>query len=245
MEDINNPFENEINNEFVDTETGEIFQDYELEDIIEPEIEDIDDFDSVITLSTLQTDGLDNMYGGSTGVSNYNDAEYNQVEPLKITEKQTKLANKFVTDITKFITKLGDVDLNEQHKNYIKVVGNLKISNLTELLTMREMNKSIMVNLVNSINSTNGEDIMVIQSYNSLLNTQMKLIKETDQFINAVPTDIKKLRNDVLTQEQLEKMDSVDDSLLDVTNQNVHNNTKQLLMQIKAKKEADKINQHN
>lgn len=219
--------------------TNNNFDEFEDLDEFETLDADIDDFDEVLSLTNVNTDGLVNFHGSSTQVSNYGDVEYNEVKPIAITEKQSKLAKKFITEIANFVTKLGDVSLTNKHKQYINTVADLKLANLTDLMTMRVMNMEIMNNLVSVINSTNGEDIMMIQSYNSLVTTQMKLVKETDQFISSLPNDIRKLRNDVLSPEELEAT-SKEDLTAKLVGDNTFNNTRALLMEIEAEEAKNK-----
>ena len=226
-----------------ETNNNDNYEEFEDLDDFETLDAEIDDFDEVLSLTNVNTDGLANFHGPSTQVSNYGDAEYNEVKPIAITEKQSKLAKKFITEIASFVTKLGDVSLSNKHKQYINTVADLKLANLTDLMTMRVMNMEIMNNLVSVINSTNGEDIMMIQSYNSLVTTQMKLVKETDQFISTLPNDIRKLRNDVLSPEELEAT-SKEDLTAKIVGDNTFNNTRALLMEIEAE-EAKNQNKSN
>ena len=235
---INNPIKDDLE-EFGDINTGEILSQEEFDDYEALDAELDDNFDEVLSLTNVNTDGLTNFHGHSTQVSNYNDAEYSEVKPVEISAKQQKIAEKFIKEISHFIAKLGDVTLTNKHKQYINTVSELKIASLTDLLTLRTMNMEIMANLVSVINSSNGEDIMMIQSYNSLVTTQMKLVKETDQFISSLPNDIRKLRNDVLSPEELEAT-SKEDLTAKIVGDNTFNNTRSLLMEIEAEEAKQK-----
>lgn len=228
----------ENNNEYVNenyanyVSADDIFEDDE--DELEAEIID-DDFSEVLVLTNSDEDEV--MSTSFSGSKLMNTAEFEEINTVSITEKQTKLADKFVTEVSKFIKKIDDIELSVAHKKYIDTVAELKITNLAELLIMRDINKQFLMNIVNQINQSGGEDFVLINNYTTLVKTQSELIKTTNSLVNSIPNEIKALRNDILSNKELMNADKSDLDNTVIASKNTHNNGKSLLKQINEMKD--------
>lgn len=158
--------------------------------------EDIENYDEVLQL-TEYSDGMLTSTKDSYGVV----AEYNEISLQQIDEKYKLQAKNFVGKITKFIFDLEDVELTDRHKRYLSDVGKLQMSNLQDMLVLVEMNKQMLGNVLNRVNATQVEDYAIVESYNKLLNQQLKLMKELQTTYKSIPSTMKKMRNDVLLSE--------------------------------------------
>lgn len=168
-------------------------------------------------------------------------AEYNKIDTISIDNNTKKIAKKFVQKITKFVLEFNDIQLSDDHKDYIRQVGELQLSNLNDLLTLVEVNKQMITNIVARVNATQAEDYAIINSYNNLLNQHIKLIKEVATMYKAIPSVMKKMRADVLTNQELENQTENKELITEEYGETQFNNSKQMLRTILAKKE----NQNN
>lgn len=167
--------------------------------VIEEDEEDIigsENFDEVLEL-TQYTDNMlaTQSKGGLQVVAEYTD--------VQIDKKHEINAKNFVNRITKFILDFNDVNLTEQHKKYIKHVAQLQTSQLQDLLELTDVNKQMLNNIVARVNTTQAEDYAIIASYNNLVNQHLKLIKELQNTYKAIPGFIKKMRAEVITNQEL------------------------------------------
>lgn len=210
-------FGDETNDELIDDENLEM-------EIIDDNFDEVLELTSVSESSVISTD--------FSGSSNMMLSEYKQIDSITITEKQTKLAQKFIKEVSSFIKNCDDVNLSANHKKFIDTIADLKLANLADLLILREMNKELIANIILQINSTGGEDFVLINNYIALSKNQQELVKNTNSLINSLPNEMKNLRNDILTQNELSNADKSDLSDVVSPSQNVHNNGKTLLKQI-------------
>jgi hypothetical protein len=165
-------------------------------------------------------------------------AEYTKVDTVEINKATQKLASKFVTNVTKFILEFNDVQLTDAHKDYIKQVGKLQLSDLQNMLSMIHYNKCIIDNIIARVNATQAEDYAIITSYNNLVNQQIKLIKETSVLYRSIPSVMKKMRADILTNQEIENNGNNNDEVMtEEYGESQFNNSKQLLKSILAKKQ--------
>lgn len=154
-----------------------------------------DNFEEVLQL-TQYTDGMLTPAGGSNVIAEYKDVEVSKSHQIN--------AKNFVNKITKFILDFNDVNLSEEHKKYIKHVGQFQLSQLQDLLELTDINKQMLTNIVARVNATQAEDYAIIASYNSLVNQHLKLLKELQNTYRAIPNILKKMKADVLTNQEID-----------------------------------------
>ena len=157
-----------------------------------------ENFDEVLEL----TQYTDNMLPSKS--SNQQLGVIAEYEDVKVTKNHEINAKNFVNKITKFILDFKDVELSEQHKKYIKHVGQLQTSHLQDLLELTDINKQMLNNIVARVNATQAEDYAIITTYNNLVNQHLKLIKELSNTYKQIPGIIKKMRAEVITNQELE-----------------------------------------
>lgn len=193
-----------------------------------------ENFDDVLTLTEYTGGGL---------VSNENTdfviAEYEKIDVVNIDKAQQITAKKFVAKITKFILDFNDVKLTKAHEDYIKQVGNLQLANLADLLTLVEVNKQMISNIVARVNAVQAEDYAIINAYNNLINQHIKLIKEASNLYKSIPNVMKKMRADVLSNQELESSNDTDELITENYGEKQFNNSKQMLRAILDKKKKN------
>lgn len=172
-------------------------EDASIDDSIMNETNETENFDEVLQLTQYNDQSLvPSNYSGTV-------AEYQDIDIVATRDIHQKTAKAFVSKITKFILDFNDVNLSEAHKNYIKQVGNLQLQHLTDLLYLTDVNKQMLNNIVARVNATMAEDYAIINSYNNLINQHLKLIKELQTTYRAIPTVLKKMKADVLCNQEL------------------------------------------
>lgn len=183
-------------------------------------------------------------YVGGGLVSNENTdfvvAEYDKIDVVNIDKAQQQTAKKFVSKITKFILDFNDVKLTKAHEDYIKQVGQLQLSNLTDLLTLVEVNKQMISNIVARVNAVQAEDYAIINAYNNLINQHIKLIKEASNLYKSIPNVMKKMRADVLSNQELEAANDDNELITEEYGDKQFNNSKQMLKSILEKRKQQK-----
>lgn len=130
-------------------------------------------------------------------------AEYDNINILNVEKKTKKQAQELVSKITKFVIEFNDIELSTDHVNYIKEVGKLELGGLQDILTLVEFNKGMIANMVRRINSVQADDYAMIASYTQLINQQMRLMKDLQMRYKAIPGVIKKMRAEVLCNQEL------------------------------------------
>lgn len=222
---------NIMESEQIDTETPV----FETEPVGHPntDTEQTDTYEEVLPLTEYMPNGDFGMTGSVN--SDFVIAEYDKIDNVKIDSKQKATAKKFVKKIENFIIGFNDVVLTEEHKQYIREVSELQMTHLTDLLILCETNKRMIANIVARVNATQAEDYALIASYNQLINQHLKLIKETTMFYKSIPSVIKKMRTDVLTNQELENEVTGDQLITEEYGERQFNNSKQLLKSILSK----------
>ena len=165
-------------------------------------------------------------------------AEYDKIDIVSIDKNQQQVAKRFVSKITKFILDFNDVKLTKDHEAYIKQVGQLQLSNLADLLTLVEVNKQMIGNIVARVNAVQAEDYAIINAYNNLINQHLKLVKEASNLYKSIPNVMKKMRADVLSNQELEASNENDELITEEYGSKQFNNSKQMLKQILEKHKA-------
>jgi hypothetical protein len=154
-----------------------------------------DDFDEVLELTEFNDQTKIN--------TQFSVADYTKVRIPEIAKLTKRKANAFVSKVTKFVLEFNDRELTTTHKDYIKTVAKLELDNLESLLMLIEINKTMIQNITERINLSMGEDYTAIISYNNLVNQHLKLIKENQNMYRSIPSSMKKMRSEVLTNQEL------------------------------------------
>ena len=183
--------------------------------------------------------------GGNLPSNDFVVAEYTKVDVVQIDKLQEQKAKKFVDKITKFVLEFNDVKLTKEHEDYIRQVGELQLSNLQDLLSLVEINKQMINNIVARVNAVQAEDYAIIAAYNNLVNQHIKLIKEVSNTYKSIPSVIKKMRADVLSNQELEAAAENEEVITEEFGDKQFNNSKQLLKSILAKRHAKNEQQNN
>ena len=164
-------------------------------------------------------------------------AEYNNIDTVNINKAQEQLAKNFVGKVTKFILEFNDVQLSKDHQSYIKQVGQLQLNELKDMLYLMTINRQMIDNIVARVNMTQAEDYAIINSYNNLINQHIKLTREVQSIYKNIPSVMKKLRADILSNQELEGDSETDEVITEDYGETQFNSSKQLLKSILAKKE--------
>lgn len=189
------------------------------------------EYDDVLQLTEYDGGGL-----VSKESTDFVVAEYDKIDVVNIDKEKSLVAKRFVSKITKFVLEFNDVQLTEDHKSYIKQVGNLQLSNLQDLLTLVEVNKQMIGNIVARVNAVQAEDYAIVNSYNNLVNQHIKLIKEVSNLYKSIPNVMKKMRADVLSNQELEQTQETNELITEDYGSKQFNNSKQMLRQILEKR---------
>ena len=213
---------------FDDVQSTEYTDTFTLDEQVSP-----GEYDDVLQLTEYT--------GGGLMTNEHTDfvvAEYDKIDVLNIDKAQQQTAKKFVSKITKFILDFNDIKLTKAHEDYIKQVGQLQLSNLTDLLTLVEVNKQMISNIVARVNAVQAEDYAIINAYNNLINQHIKLIKEASNLYKSIPNVMKKMRADVLSNQELESANENDELITEEYGNKQFNNSKQMLKSILEKRKA-------
>jgi hypothetical protein len=169
-------------------------------------------------------------------------AEYTDIKTAELLKKHETIAKTFVAKITKFILEFNDVTLTEEHKKYLKQVGGLQVQHLSDLLYLVDVNKLMLNNIIARVNATQAEDYAIINTYNNLANQHLKLIKEVQNTYKSIPTTIKKMKADILCNQELEVSTDTDEEIITKEyGESQFNNTKNLMkVLLKDRETADK-----
>lgn len=167
-------------------------------------------------------------------------AEYTEINVVNIDKKSKKTAQDLVRKIVKFISDLDDVDLTPAHKEYIAEVGSLEITTLQDLLMITEYNKQMINNIVLRINSVQAEDFAMIQSFNLLVNNHMKLMKDLKTKYQSIPAVIKRMKAEVLCNQELGKDENNYKKLQEEIEQTTEiASNKDMIKNLRAKREEE------
>lgn len=168
-------------------------------------------------------------------------AEYDDIDVKNIEKVHTLQAKKFVGKITKFVLEFNDVVLTEEHKKYIAQVGQLQLQHLIDLLSLIDINKQMLNNIVARVNATQAEDYAILNSYINLSNQHLKLIKEVQLTYKSIPSVMKKMRTDVMCNQELEDNGVDDEVITSAFGDTQFNNGKQFLRSIIDKKKSENV----
>lgn len=233
--------------EWEDAQISEIIYDNE-NIIIEQDdlINEIESAEKTIKVDFVQEDNDDEILSLTEYVnpeSNNNlsvVAEYNDINVINIDKSSKKTAQELVKKITKFIIEFDDVELTDTHKKYLNDVGALEISTLQDLLNITEYNKMMIQNIILRINSVQAEDFAMIQSYTSLVNNHMRLMKDLQTKYKAIPGVIKRMKAEILCNQELGK-DENDYKKLEQEIENTVeiSSNKDMIRQLRMKREEE------
>lgn len=162
--------------------------------------------------------------------------EYDNIDVVNIDKKSKKIAQDLVSKITKFIIEFDDVELTEQHQKYITEVGKLELTGLHDMLMLCEYNRALLKNMIHRINSVQAEDFAAITSYNQLINTQMRLNKELSVKYKSIPSVIKRMKAEILCNQELGKDENNYERINEEINTNLNiTSQKELIRQLREK----------
>lgn len=193
----NNNFNNGLNPENIEVEYAET-EDYDPSkerDLTDSEVEE------VLQLTTYE----DNQLVSSDHNNQYGIAEYKAIDIEDVSAKHQKEAKTFIDKVTKFVIEFNDVELTDKHKELIKVTAGFQLQHLSDLLFLVDANKQMINNIIRRVNATMTEDYAIIAAYNNLINQHLKLIKELSNSYRSVPSILKKMRADIICDQQLEQ----------------------------------------
>ena len=130
-------------------------------------------------------------------------AQYDKIDIVKTDRQHQLFAKKYVQKINKLITEFDDLDLSEEHAQYVKDVALLQLENLADMLSLVDINRQMLNNIVHRINAVQAEDYAMISTYTSLMNQHMRLVKELQNTYKNIPQVLKKMRTEVITKPEL------------------------------------------
>lgn len=172
-------------------------------------ITDINDLESF--LGTNSDDSFDTNFGEVVHLTEYGlsdpksemniIAQYNNIETHKISAAHEIQARNIVGRISKIIMDMGDTQLSENHALYIQEIARLQISDLQDMMTLVEMNREMLNNVIERINATMMEDYTIIESYNKLANQHVKFIKELSNMYRSLPAMFKRVKSEIITEQ--------------------------------------------
>jgi hypothetical protein len=213
------------------------------------DFEQMEEIDEAFSLNDLPSDDevlklteFDGNLETNSGVSII--AEYRDIDIVSVDKKHEIQAKNFVTKITKFILDFKDLEMTPQHESYLKEVAKLELSNLVDMMSLVDVNKQMLNNMVRRVNSVQAEDYAMIATYNNLVNLQIKLVKELQNSYRQLPSVLKKMRAEVVCNQELPErtIDGSDDEpITEQFGTLQFNNTKQLLKTLRDKKDAEKL----
>lgn len=218
-----------MENEFEEFE--EIIPNEDDKQLLATVVDDDDDNDYDEVLQLTEYDGGNLKASNNTGIV----AEYNPINIVTVEKKHKAFATSFVQKISKFIVDFKDVELTDKHEQYIKQVGQLQLENLADLLSLVEINRAMLNNIILRVNSVQGEDYAMLATYNSLLNQHLKLLKELQNAYKAIPGIIKKMKTEVFCNQELldSPLDEAGNVITEDYGTTQFNNQKEMLKSLK------------
>ena len=112
---------------------------------------------------------------------------------------------------------------------------------------MVDVNKQMLNNIIARVNASQAEDYSIINSYNNLVNQHLKLIKELQNTYRAIPNVIKKMKADVVCNQELENSENTanEEIITSEFGETQFNNGKQLYRSLVDKYKAKKAENDN
>ena len=214
---------------FLDEEDIETVEGEEVFSLEEPNTSN--DYGDVLQLTAYENGAL------SERTTDFVVAEYTDINLTEIDKKHQLEAKRFVSRITKFVIDFNDVQLSEEHKSYIKQVGQFQLQHLSDLLSMVSINKLMLNNIISRVNATQAEDYAIINTYNNLANQHLKLIKELQNTYKTIPQTMKKMKAEITCNQELEEVNGEDELITENLGDTHFNNGKQLIRKILEEKE--------
>lgn len=130
-------------------------------------------------------------------------AEYTNISVVELQQQHQLKAKQLVDGIVKFIKGFKDVELTQQHKEYLDIIAEFQMTHLSHLLYIVDVNKQMLDNMVHRINMVQAEDYAMLNTYNNLANQHIKLMKELSNTYKNIPANIKKMRTEVMCNQEL------------------------------------------
>ncbi len=194
--------------------------------VTETEEYDDNDYEEVLSLTEFDGGLIQDNHNGVV-------AEYDNINIVQIENRHKIQAKSFVQKVTKFISQFNDVELTDDHKAYLKQVGQFQLEHLSDLLTLVEINKQMITNIVRRVNSVQAEDYAMIATYNTLLNQHLKLVKEVQNTYKSLPGVLKKMKAEIICNQELLGNEAGDEVITEKFGETQFNNQKQLLKKLK------------
>ena len=237
MSENNDEDQNIINFDEIDDSNVEIINDEEDNsgDILDDNTDD-EDFSEVLELTEFN----DNMLV-PTDSNDFIVAEYGKIETVELSKAHKIQSKNFVGKVTKFVLDFNDIELSLTHKKYLKQVANFQMEHLSDLLLLVDVNRKMIENIVARVNATQAEDYVVITSYTTLINQHLKLIKELQTTYKSVPGIMKKMRAEVLSDDELVKSSLPEEIITEDYGDTQFNSSKQLLKQILERRKKRQV----
>lgn len=236
----NDNFNNNLNPETVETETVET-EEYDPSSERDLTNEEVNE---VLQLTTFD----DSQLVPSQHNNQYGVAEYKEINIEDVSLRHQKEAKSFIDKVTKFVIEFNDVELSDSHKSLIKATAQFQLSHLSDLLFLVDANKQMINNIIRRVNATMTEDYAIIAAYNNLINQHLKLIKELSNSYRSVPSILKKMRADIICDQQLEQPENPNGEEVITKNfgDSQFNSDKQLYRKmLEARNKQKALNQEN
>jgi hypothetical protein len=168
-------------------------------------------------------------------------AEYENIDAKTVSKAHEIQAKNFVNRIAKFIIDFEDETLSSDHQKYLREVAQLQISDLGDMLTLVDINRQMLHNIVERINASELEDYAIINTYNMMVNQHLKLIKELQNQYRNIPSVMKKMKTEIFTDQVIEG--GTEETITASYGESQFNNHKQLLQSILKKNQAGSTSQ--
>ncbi len=208
------------------------------EEIIEPENQD-EFFEEVFDLTNYDNREVVNNEENSLLI-----AEYDNIDIVKTTQNQQKKAKRFIQEVKRMMVSYAGNGLSSEISKYLSTVAALQIEQLGDLLTMLDINKQMLGNMVRRINTFQADDYALIQTYTNLLQQHIRLHKEVQNNYSGIPALMKRMTTDIDT--ELLQSNTPDNPVISESHgETQFNSSKEMLLKLKEKIESKQNDNKN
>lgn len=167
--------------------------------------------------------------GGGTGNNDYDEyqevydltetgdsrplAHYDDINVADVSAKAKLAATNIIKLTTGFIKKFKDVEMTAEVTAYIDALGDEATASFANMIQSVEINKLMINNMIHRVNSNMGDNTYDVQAYIQLMTLQTKLVKECDNFYKNIPSDLKRMRTEIICSVELEENGRGDESV--------------------------------